>query len=252
MTSRSQTYSCVKITKAIQDLFTMGWLWSSSPTPSPTSASVPDEPSQPSSGIALSEAQKARIFGQVPIPSLSRGSANTASSQAPSAESQQTDAELDAFLKALDQPVSEADTSTAQESSRPSIPTKHERILPDGRLNISPDALYPRSMSCRDAFDQAFYCQSFGGKFNDVYRYGAVKECSEHWGAFWFCMRIRTLPGKDKEEQIADFYRTRDEKRKRLWGSSEDVWDLRDKAVEKAFWRDPDADEGEFEPAVKQ
>nr|POF11512.1 early meiotic induction protein 1 [Quercus suber] len=231
----------------------MGWLWSSSPTPSPTSSSVPDEPSRATNGIGLSEEQKSRIFGRAQISSLSHGSDNETTSQPTSAASQQADAELDAFLKALDGPAREAEPSSEQQDSGlPKYSTKHERILPDGRLNISPDALYPRSMSCREAFDQAFYCQSLGGKFNDIYRYGAVKECSDHWAAFWFCMRIRTLPGRDKEEQIAQFYRDRDEKTKKRWGSSEDVWDLRDRAVERAFGRDPDADEGEFEPAVKQ
>lgn len=223
----------------------MGWLWSSSPTPAPGSASVPDNPPR---GIALSEEQKARIFGHFPSQSPSTGDSNAAPTQ-PLSREQQADAELDAFLKSLDSPA--VDVAADAPESQSTLPRKHERILPDGTLNISPHALYPRTMSCRDAFDQAFYCQSIGGKFNDIYRYGAVKQCSEHWAAFWFCMRIRTLPGKDKEEQIADYYQQRDAKRRKEWGSSEAVWDLREKAVERAFWRDPDQEEGDFEPAVK-
>lgn len=95
-------------------------------------------------------------------------------------------------------------------------------------------------MSCRQAFDQAFYCQSLGGKFNDIYRYGALQSCSENWDAFWFCMRVRTLGEKEREKQISDFYRERDVKKKAAKGSSEDVWELRTVPVEKAFWRDPD------------
>ena len=98
-------------------------------------------------------------------------------------------------------------------------------------------------MSCRQAFDQAFYCQSLGGKFNDIYRYGHLKDCSEQWGAFWFCMRTRTLPDQDKEGMIAEFYADRDERRRKEVGNSESVWELREKAVEKAFWKDPNVEE---------
>ena len=53
-------------------------------------------------------------------------------------------------------------------------------------------------------------------------------------------MRIRTLPGTEQEEKVKEYYRGRDEKRKKEWGSSEEVWDIRSKPVERAFWRDPD------------
>jgi len=121
--------------------------------------------------------------------------------------------------------------------------TDYDRIRPDGTLNIHPSAIYPRTMNCRQAFDQAFYCQSLGGKFNDIYRFGHLKDCNEQWGAFWFCMRHRTLSAKDREPQIRDYYEERDERRRREFGSSEDVWEIREKPVERAFWKDPDADE---------
>lgn len=38
--------------------------------------------------------------------------------------------------------------------------------------DISPDALYPSEMSCRSALDYAMFCQSFGGQFVNVYRFG--------------------------------------------------------------------------------
>ena len=40
--------------------------------------------------------------------------------------------------------------------------------------DISPDALYPAEMSCRSALDYAMFCQSFGGQFVNVYRYGEL------------------------------------------------------------------------------
>lgn len=110
----------------------------------------------------------------------------------------------------------------------------------DAPVDISPDALYPRQMSCRQAFDQAFYCQSLGGKFNDIYRYGELRSCSDNWNAFWFCMRIKTLPDREREERIKEFYKARDEQNKAEKGSSEKIWDLRTEPVKKAFWRDPD------------
>lgn len=43
---------------------------------------------------------------------------------------------------------------------------------------------------------------------------------------------------------IAQHYVDRDERRKKKRRSSEDVWDIRTKGVERAFKRDPDAEEG--------
>ena len=224
----------------------MGWLWSSNAsdsatkaTPNETSSSPPNEGS-----VALTEEQRMRIFGR---PS------STPSSSAPSRENQ-ADAELEALIQEFSSsdPTNISKARTALEKSeQTALPAqdRHEplaisRTLPDGSLDISPSAILPRTMSCRQAFDQAFYCQSLGGKFNDIYRYGHLRPCSEQWGAFWFCMRTRTLPDHEKEVEVARFYRERDEKRKAERGSSEDVWEIRTRAVERAFWRDPDEDEG--------
>ena len=99
-------------------------------------------------------------------------------------------------------------------------------------------------MSCREAFDQAFYCQSLGGKFNDIYRFGHLKDCSDQWAAFWFCMRVRTLPERDKEGLVRDYYAKRDDKRlKELKGGSESVWEMRTTMVQEAFGRSHDEEE---------
>ncbi|KAK5676807.1 hypothetical protein LTS10_010571 [Elasticomyces elasticus] len=214
----------------------MGWLWSSSP-PAPASETPQTSTTPEKRPIALSETQRQRIFGRSP-PSQSTSTQAAA------------DADLEAFLNSFEPGASPTPTPTPttnesgitqQPSPSPSPPS---RLNPDGTLNIHPSALYPATMSCRQAFDQAFYCQSLGGKFNDIYRFGHLKDCSEQWGAFWFCMRTRTLPERDKEPQIREFYRLRDEKRKEVnGGDSEDVWELRTKAVERAFGRDPDVEE---------
>jgi Protein of unknown function (DUF3128) len=98
----------------------------------------------------------------------------------------------------------------------------------------SPDSLYPRTMSCRQAFDSAFYCQSLGGQFNSVYRYGHMTSCSEHWGAFWFCMRSKSLGKTKREEAVSEHYRRRAAALKK-GNSSEDIWEGRKEPVLGAF-----------------
>lgn len=114
------------------------------------------------------------------------------------------------------------------------------RVYEDGTIDITPEKMHPKSMSCRQAFDQAFYCHSLGGKFKDVYRFGELRSCNEQWGAFWFCMRTRTLDDGEKARQMTKFYQDRDTKRKEEHGSSEDVWDIRTRSVREAFGKDPD------------
>jgi hypothetical protein len=83
-------------------------------------------------------------------------------------------------------------------------------------------------MSCRAAFDSAFYCSSLGGHFNDIYRYGQLRACSEHWSDFWFCMRTKNSYNTQemKERMIQDRYKEKEE-RVRGGPSSEDVWRVR-------------------------
>ncbi|KAI7279495.1 hypothetical protein KC343_g1702 [Hortaea werneckii] len=228
----------------------MGWLWSSSPSPATPvneqDKNAKDQNTVPNAepahrSFALSEDQRSRIFGNA----ASRSDSNTTGRN-----DKQSDVEIENWLNSFSTTSSSsagtksAEPSAAEPTSEPTPSTTPSRYNEDGTLNISPAALAPRTMSCRQAFDAAFYCQSLGGKFNDVYRFGKVQDCSEHWGAFWFCMRNRTLPAKDTEEMIAQYYLDRDERRKKERGSSEDVWEIRTKGVERAFQRDPDAEEG--------
>jgi hypothetical protein len=81
-------------------------------------------------------------------------------------------------------------------------------------------------MSCRQAFDSAFYCQSLGGKFNDIYRYGELKSCNDHWADFWFCMRIKSKAESVKKELIVERYKAKEDKIKST-PNSEDVWRAR-------------------------
>ena len=235
----------------------MGW-WpfsSSDSTSTPSGSQTENATPAPKRDFRLTDEQHLRIFGR---PRQDYGSAN--------AREEQADSELNAFLKeigATPEPTAAASANTVAGSSATSDETPSQqptntdasgrRIHPDGSLDITPDALYPRTMSCRQAFDQAFYCQSLGGKFNDIYRHGHLNSCSEQWGAFWFCMRVRQYADVDKQEVIKEFYKERDEKRKQTFGNSEDVWEIRTKGVERAFWKDPNADAGgDGDVAVKE
>lgn len=228
------------------------WPFSSGEISSNTTGQSENAPA-PKRDFSLTDAQHQRIFGR---PRPDHGSS-------PNARDEQADSELSAFLKEIGATPESSGTTAATSTavvdgnaqplatpSQPNTDADGRRIHPDGSLDITPEALYPRSMSCRQAFDQAFYCQSLGGKFNDIYRYGHLNSCSEQWGAFWFCMRVRQYDDKDKQEVIKEFYKDRDAKRQQQFGSSEDIWEIRTKGVEKAFWKDPNVEDGDL--AVKE
>lgn len=217
----------------------MGWLWSSS-SRNDASGDEKDVGASEERSWNLTEEQRKRIFdksGTIRDVDRSRDA--------------QADKELEAFLNSLSTEPASSQTTPAANATRakaqtqPEERTKHDRLLPDGSLNISPMALYPRTMSCRQAFDQAFYCQSLGGKFNDIYRFGKLQSCSEQWGAFWFCMRTKSLSQDEKERQIRDYYAAREERMKTDKGNSEDVWEIRTMPVKRAFWKSEDDLEGE-------
>lgn len=115
--------------------------------------------------------------------------------------------------------------------SRESGVLSHTTPLPD---DISPDSLYPSKIHCRSAFDYAFFCQSFGGQFVNIYRYGTFRSCSNHWDDFWLCMRTRQWDEKDRAKAIKEHYRKKAVKYK-TGPSSEDVWQTRTEPVKDAF-----------------
>lgn len=167
------------------------------------------------------------------------------------ARNEQADLEFAEFVRSLETPTRQDKTIVPPTPAVGGIvppvtkpaepkPNYEPQVYEDGTIDIRPDVLHPRAMNCRQQFDQAFYCQSLGGKFNDIYRYGEFRSCSEQWNAFWFCMRTRTLGDDAKAAQTMDYYRDRDLKRRKQFGSSEDVWDIRTRSVKRAFWKDPD------------
>lgn len=129
--------------------------------------------------------------------------------------------EEDTFAKNLQQQKSDSQSGAAGQSSSA----------------IAPDSLYQDTMSCRQAFDYAFFCQSFGGQFVNVYRYGEMRSCSEHWDNFWLCMRTRGWSDELRRKTIRDHNRKKAIKYK-TGPSSEDIWDVRLEPARNAFQGD--------------
>lgn len=88
-------------------------------------------------------------------------------------------------------------------------------------------------MSCKDAFDYAWHCNSPAAQFNAVYRYGAVRSCSDLWDDFWFCMRTKSFSPEMRAEAVRAHFRARQEEKYYAPGkhSSEDIWESRERLV---------------------
>ncbi|KAL9592100.1 MAG: hypothetical protein Q9179_007056 [Wetmoreana sp. 5 TL-2023] len=144
------------------------------------------------------------------------------------------DTELHSLLVSLGSASTPKPSSTTHSSSATASEFK----------TITPGSLYPTEISCRAAFDSAFYCQSLGGQFNNVYRYGTFRDCREQWKQFWFCVRTNRgfLGDREREGRVREHYKLR-ELKYRVGPSSEDVWKLRARMVEGAFDGDLEEDE---------
>ncbi|KAG9248896.1 hypothetical protein BJ878DRAFT_411597 [Calycina marina] len=147
--------------------------------------------------------------------------------------------ELQSFLAEITADVSPSSTKYLRVSESKSSKTSNSKALPTSESDLSlSDQLLPTTMSCRDAFDAAFYCNSMGGQFNNLYRYGTVRSCSDSWNDFWFCMRTRQWGEPEKGNAIRERHKIKEKVKydKREGGdigrSSEDVWKSRERKVE--------------------
>ncbi|EAW08001.1 EMI1 family protein [Aspergillus clavatus NRRL 1] len=204
----------------------MGWLWTSSP--------AKEEPQPSSSMPSLSSSS-------TPQPSPTTENTSTTTTPPPPSQSRPlsreeiADAEFNQLLESLKADVSR--TKSSQPHSQTAETSSQTPNTPQPPASIAPESLYPDTMSCRSAFDYAFFCQSFGGQFVNVYRYGELRSCSEHWDNFWLCMKTRRMADEERKKVIRDHYRKKAVKYK-TGASSEDVWDLRGEPVEDAFQGD--------------
>lgn len=194
----------------------MGWWWSNR---SSNPAAVPAEHYSHTPSRASEQAQPAPELAPTPevIDSLTQ--------TRPLTRDEEIDQELISWLKEIQ---SEGGVSSSSTSKSLSFTTG------TSPQDISPDSLYPTEISCRSAFDYAFFCQSFGGQFVNVYRYGTFRSCSNHWQDFWLCLRTRNWDEKDRKKAIQDHYRQKAVKYK-TGRSSEDVWEVRTEPARDAF-----------------
>ncbi|KAL9081820.1 MAG: hypothetical protein Q9159_007004 [Coniocarpon cinnabarinum] len=117
--------------------------------------------------------------------------------------------------------------------------TKSVRDNPNSATQEPAPSLYPDTMSCTQAFDNAYYCASMGGQLNNIYRYGGLRSCTEQWKQWRFCMRMKTMSEDEKKKRIREWYLRKDAVR-RVGKSSEDVWEVRQDPVEGAFQKNVD------------
>ncbi|KAJ1338263.1 DUF3128 domain-containing protein [Microdochium nivale] len=252
----------------------MGWLWSSGSDPvapfsSPSAAQdpTPDAISPRASSKPVSkpaeddghDPELAKFFAQLQAEFGSNNSNKASTQQTPTTTAEQIKSDQSSSLAsdtataAPSKPSSwkiwgssssnTAEQGTAQPftSSQPTTATAappsqqdQQQLAVPARLDPISESLLPTTMSCRQAFDTAFHCNSLGGQWTSVYRAGTVRSCSEHWDNFWFCMRARAYTGEVKDEAIRDYYRQRE--LVKYYGqdkpNSTEVWEARTEKVE--------------------
>ncbi|KAL2054470.1 hypothetical protein ABVK25_005218 [Lepraria finkii] len=207
----------------------MGWLWTSSKDPS-ASLSSPRHSSQPET---LSPPPPAIPDVQFPT-TTTETYAVPSDTTPPLSRDEAADAELRAFLESLQA----SDSPKFSKSTQSTSSVRDRQIAASnsqGSDLITPSNIHPTTLSCRTAFDTAFYCASLGGQFTSLYRYGQLRRCSQEWADFWWCMRTNRgfMSEKEREARIVARGVQREREKYRGEGklSSEDVWEMRRKMV---------------------
>ncbi|KAF3931786.1 hypothetical protein ABW19_dt0205557 [Dactylella cylindrospora] len=163
-----------------------------------------------------------------PIPPTSQSPSTSTSPQPTKSRDDLAAEELSAFLQTL-QTSSPQDSPT---SPSPSSPVSFQ------------DTLYPTTMSCREAFDELYFCYSLGGQFKNLYRYGTYRDCSDKSADFWFCMRTKMYGPEAKKEMIVRYHKEKEAERYKRGPSSEDVWSVRTEPLGGQFMGVPGEEEG--------
>ncbi|EPS44485.1 hypothetical protein H072_1508 [Dactylellina haptotyla CBS 200.50] len=109
------------------------------------------------------------------------------------------------------------------------------------------DTLYPTTMSCREAFDELYFCYSLGGQFKNLYRYGTYRECEDKSSDFWFCMKTKMYGPNTKKEMIVKYHKEKEAAKYKRGPSSEDVWSVRTKPLQGQFMGNYEHSEGKQE-----
>ncbi|KAI0401410.1 hypothetical protein F4802DRAFT_601127 [Xylaria palmicola] len=221
----------------------MGWLWSSGAAPAPKNGDVPAATSHqtatrqpappaadPAAAVTNSDGVDPEIVKFMAQLQAEFGGSNSNSSRnnnTPAVAAPETSTPSSSWRPSRNKSTSSQPPSPHSHPQSSSPSSRPEPPRP-ARLDPVSESLLPTTMSCRQAFDQAFHCNSLGGQWTAVYRAGAMRSCSEQWDDFWFCMRARAYAAPAREEAIRDHYRRRELKK---YGpgmpSSTDVWEPR-------------------------
>lgn len=223
----------------------MGWFGNSAPTPSKPEAtqdsvpahSPPAQPpqSQPKAAASSDDVEVAEFLKEMMAEvksvrqsldaSKAAGSSDNAADSSPSSTTAPSTKSTWTSRWATSAVSSMSSFSSAENKTTSSELTED---IPDSQKRLSPlaESLLPTEMNCEQAFNLAYYCQSLGGQFTSLYRYGGMRSCSENWNDFWFCMRVKSYPaGEVKDNMIREHYRNKELAK---YGpgkpSSEDVW----------------------------
>lgn len=203
------------------DKIIMGWLWASSSPPKPSTPAQDPNANQPKTApnepSVDPEIQK--------FLELLAGDTAPKQKSAPQPNSSTTSTTSSSSSKPAD------DSSSSSWFSLKASRDRSEDLNPDAPPHDAiSEALLPTEMSCRQAFDLAWSCNSLGGQWNAVYRHGEMRSCSDQWDDFWFCMRTKSLVGEAKAQAVRQHYRNREHKKYHAPGrpSSEDIWQARE------------------------
>ncbi|KAI0397120.1 hypothetical protein F5Y17DRAFT_11216 [Xylariaceae sp. FL0594] len=241
----------------------MGWIWSSGAAPKgnnsnsdaagtstiespPPPPPPPPQAKAPEAAATYSDPEIAKFMSQVSA-EFGGGTDNRPGAAAAAAPEPNPSVVASATTPPTSQPSSSSSSSwwpslggsstTSPSSTLSTTTTSTSTTSPtytnsqgEPRLDPVGESLLPTTMSCQQAFDQAVHCSSLGGQWTSVYREGSMRSCSEQWGDFWFCMRLRAYAaGPVKEEMVRDYYRQRELRRYYTPGkpASTDIWEPR-------------------------
>ncbi|KAI0547355.1 hypothetical protein F4679DRAFT_367347 [Xylaria curta] len=217
----------------------MGWLWSSGAAPkgnTPVPGNGTETQPAPSPEPTYSDPEIAKFMAQIQAEFGSSSTNNTTkpptpTTSEPKAEPSQSTSSSSWWPSRSSTQSTQTSTpspSSSTSTSPSTISLQTSAQAPPARLDPLSESLLPTTMSCRQAFDHAYHCNSLGGQWTAVYRSGTVRSCSEQWDDFWFCMRTRAYSGPVKEEAIKDYYRQKELKK---YGegkpNSTDIWEPR-------------------------
>ncbi|WVR08924.1 hypothetical protein IAU60_005983 [Kwoniella sp. DSM 27419] len=126
--------------------------------------------------------------------------------------------------------------TTAQTSSPVTTPTptvnRFENVLQDEERYQ--ELQYPTTEEvpgCMTLLDEFLMCYALAPQLRSMYRHGEFRDCTWKWQDFKYCLSLKSESPEERRElwikRRADWWA-----RRRVSGSSEDVWDIRREPLE--------------------